>query len=156
MHWLVKELKRRVRPGWKTAVEAPPQNLTPSVSTPKRWRLYLTKADQTLGTVWKDFGTFFRSLFMFRPSFGFLQSCRSRNFLLGEPVKKNWARICVELWHFSISTPCSVFLRNPFFRLDLDKSSTDWFFEAYNWIRMKMLVWTSPFSGRMARTLSIL
>ena len=90
-------------------------------------------------------------LTIFRPPFGFFQSCRSRNFLLGEPVKKSWARICVELWHFSFS----VFLGNLVFRFDLDKSSTIWIYIAFGWIRTNKLIWALPFSGRMARTLSI-
>ena len=50
-------------------------------------------------------------LTIFRPPFGFFQSCRSRMFLLGEPVKKSRARICVELWHFSFF----VFFSKPVF-----------------------------------------
>ena len=46
-----------------------------------------------------------------------------------------------------IFRPFSIFFRNRVFWLDLGKSSTNWFFEAYGWIRMKKLVWTLPFQG---------
>ena len=37
---------------------------------------------------------------------------------------------------------------------DLGKSSMIWFFEGYDWIRTKKLIWLLPFSGQIVRQLS--